>query len=101
MPSVPQDEEIKANRLKILADVQYDVVLKNNAKLIGKNLQVVIDDIVKKSNDGYIYNCRSQYNAPDIDSCIYVKSSKKLNVGEFIEVKITEIADYDLKGEEL
>lgn len=95
------DEEIKANRLKILADVQYDVVLKNNAKFISKNLQVVIDDIVKKSNDGYIYNCRSQYNAPDIDSCIYVKSSKKLNVGEFIEVKITEIADYDLKGEEL
>ena len=95
------DEEIKANRLKILADVQYDVVLKNNAKFIGKNLQVVIDNIAEKSKDGYIYNCRSQYNAPDIDSCIYVKSSKKLNVGEFIEVKITEIADYDLKGEEL
>ena len=36
--------------------------------------------------------------APDIDGSVLFESSKNINVGEFIKVKIIKNMDYDLVG---
>ena len=46
------------------------------------------------------YLIRSYYNAPDdIDGKIIVDSSRPLNIGEIVKVKITDAFVYDLMGE--
>ena len=44
---------------------------------------------------------RYEGQAPDIDGHVLINDSngKVLNVGEFVDVKITEILEYDLIGE--
>lgn len=94
-------EEVKKQRLEKLADLQYEIVCQNNKHAVGKQMTVVIDDIISRSGEKYIYKARSQYNAPDIDGCVYVTSDKMLNTGDFVNVVINGYADYDLKGEAL
>jgi ribosomal protein S12 methylthiotransferase len=47
------------------------------------------------------YLGRSQYDAPEVDGCVYVQSSKLLKAGDFVDVKITDAYEYDLAGEAL
>ena len=52
---------------------------------------------VKEHNN---YLLRSYFNAPDdIDGRIVVTSSKPLNIGDIVKVKITDAFVYDLLGE--
>jgi len=45
------------------------------------------------------YVARSQSQAPDIDSVVYVGSAKKLHAGQFVNVKVTDYRAYDLVAE--
>ena len=36
---------------------------------------------------------------PDVDGIVYVSTDTKLRIGDFIKVRITQVLDYDLKGE--
>ncbi|HRQ42818.1 MAG: Ribosomal protein S12 methylthiotransferase RimO [Candidatus Aerophobetes bacterium ADurb.Bin490] len=66
---------------------------KNSAK--GKTIKVLIAGMKNSTT----YAARTQGNAPDIDSYVLVKASKKLDAGSFCNVKITGVQGYDLKGE--
>lgn len=93
------DEKTKMSRLEALARLQYDIVQKINKGFVGKTLEAVVDDIVSEDGGRYIYSCRSQYNAPDIDGCVYGVSDRRLDIGDFVNIKINGVSDYDLKGE--
>lgn len=41
---------------------------------------------------------RSQYDAPEVDGLVYIHSSKELNPGDFVSVKIIDTLEYDLVG---
>ena len=41
---------------------------------------------------------RSQGDAPDIDGKIFFSSAKPLKMGEFIDVLVEDVLDYDLIG---
>ena len=87
-------EKTKSKRLEKLADIQYNVVLKNNKKILNNDLQVVVDEIVDN-----IAICRSEYQAPFIDPVIYVENTNNLKPHTYYQIKVTEFIDYDLKGE--
>ena len=55
-------------------------------------------DILVEGYNGEYYYGRSYEMAPDIDASVLFKSSKNINVGELIKVKIIENMDYDLVG---
>ena len=38
-------------------------------------------------------------DAPDVDGQVYVTSDKDLVIGSFVDVKIIEALEYDLRGE--
>lgn len=90
----PVPDRTKAKRLEKLAATQYRAVIKNNKKMLGKELEVVVDEVI----DGTAI-CRSQYQAPFIDSVIYLENVKDLKPNTYYKVCITEFMDYDFKGE--
>ena len=88
--------KVKSKRFSKVMEQQYKIVKELNKKYINTTQEVVIDDY--NENIGY-YICRNQYNSPEVDTIVYVSTDKKLRIGDFIKVKITEVLDYDLKGE--
>ena len=38
-------------------------------------------------------------DAPDVDGVIYLSSDEELSPGSFVDVRIIEALDYDLRGE--
>jgi ribosomal protein S12 methylthiotransferase len=74
---------------EISADLQQE--------FIGKTLKVMIDEEQKGEKD--IYLARSEFDAPEVDGLVYVRSRKKLQPGDFVPVRITDAYEYDLAGE--
>ena len=86
----------KEKYVKRLYKVQNEIVQQNNTQYVGKTLECVIDEQI----DDVTYLGRSQYQAPEIDSVVYVTSNNPLEVGKYYDVKICSIYDdYDLIGE--
>ena len=90
------DEQLKQDRYDILMQTQLTVSEEHNAESIGKTLTVLCDGYDRIAE---IYYGRSYADAPDVDGKVYFKSTKPVNSGEFVSVKITEALDYDLIGE--
>jgi ribosomal protein S12 methylthiotransferase len=86
-------EEIKKKREKKLMLAQKDISEEINKLKIGK-----LYDILVEGHNGKYYYGRSCEMAPDIDASVLFKSSKNIDNGEFINVKIIENMDYDLVG---
>ncbi len=91
------DENVKEERLKKLFDVQKDISLQKNKERIGKEYEVIVEDI---SEDEEYFLCRSMLEAPDVDGRIYIKiddeSAEKVIVGDYAKVKIIDCDNYDL-----
>lgn len=90
------DEEVKKRRADILMDIQYSVTEELNQNRVGNTYRVIVDSI----EDG-MYNGRAYFDSPEIDSGIMFKSDDKLNIGDFVNVKITACEGYDLIGEKV
>ncbi len=86
-------EEIKKKREEKLMLVQKGISEQINKLKIGK-----LYDILVEGYNGKSYYGRSYEMAPDIDASVLFESSKNIEVGEFIKVKIIENMDYDLVG---
>lgn len=90
---IPQ--KIKEERLNILGELISDNYKKRNKSLIGKELNVLYEDIDFNKN---MFVGRAEFDAPEIDGNIYF-SGDFADVGEFYKVKITDYDGYDLIGE--
>ena len=90
---VPQ--RVKQERYNIIMSAQQEIARQVNQRYRGKTLQVLIEE---KQEDG-LYIGRSQYDAPEVDGLIYVKTRKELPIGDFVDAKITDTYEYDLMGE--
>lgn len=85
--------EVKQRRLDRLMAVQQEISSEVQAAKVGKTLKTIID---RKEGDFYVG--RSEYCSPDVDPEILIKSGKKLRVGAFYDVHITDSDDFDLYG---
>lgn len=88
-------QKIKEERLGAVMSLQQEISSALNRKFLGKIIRVLIDE---KDSDG-IYLGRSQYDAPEVDGLVYVRSRKPLRAGDFADVRITDTLEYDLTGE--
>ena len=87
------DEDVKKRRQEVLMNNQYTITETLNKKRIGKIYKVIIDE---KNDDSYIG--RSYMDSPEIDSGIMFTSKGTHNIGDFVNVKITDYDGYDLIG---
>ncbi|MCQ9207965.1 MAG: 30S ribosomal protein S12 methylthiotransferase RimO [Omnitrophica bacterium] len=90
-------EKTKQARYDQALSLQQDISREINQRFLGKELRILIDE--KPPEDKDVFLGRSQYDAPEVDGCVYVKSGKPLKVGEFVQVRITDTLEYDLVGE--
>lgn len=88
------DEDVKKRRQEVLMNAQYSITEASNKNRVGNVYKVIIDSFA----DGK-YTGRSYMDSPEIDSGIIFTSNKKLNIGDFVNVKITDFDGYDLIGE--
>ncbi len=88
------DEETKEKRYNKLMEIQQRIADEKNNEKIGKVIKVLIEG----SADGLYYG-RSQFDAPQIDGKVYIKTKNVYAPGEFSDVKITSAVNYDLIGE--
>jgi ribosomal protein S12 methylthiotransferase len=86
-------DELKKARVDELMRAQQDIAFAKAAKMIGQQIQVIIDRPADSDANQYVARSRSQ--APEIDSVTLVHG-RKLPVGELLAVKVTDTADYDL-----
>ena len=89
------DEQVKQDRMDILMREQLEINEANNAKMIGKTLNVICEDY---DPVGEIHFGRSEADAPEIDGKIYFRAEGRIAPGSFVKVKIREALDYDLVG---
>ncbi len=87
------DENVKLHREELLMEIQYGITEEANKSRVGNVYKVIVDGFEDGSYIG-----RSYLDSPEIDSGIIFKSDKKLNIGEFVNVKITDYNGYDLLG---
>lgn len=87
-------EEVKARRAEIVEDVQADIAYGKLEAMVGKELSVLCEgfDRLAECNFG-----RSYGEAPDIDGKIFFTG--KAAPGSFVQVRITELLDFDMIGE--
>lgn len=88
------DEAIKQRRQEVLMNTQYFITENSNKSRIGNTYKVIVD-----SFDGESYVGRSFMDSPEIDSGIIFTSNDKIEIGSFVNVKITDFDGYDLIGE--
>jgi ribosomal protein S12 methylthiotransferase len=88
------DERIKRERFDRLMSLQQDISKEVNEKFLHKYIEVLIEERQKGKKASYIG--RTQYDAPEVDGQVYVRSKKTLKPGEFVNAKVTGILDYDL-----
>ncbi len=90
--------ELKEARFEELMSVQKEISEKINKDLIGREIEVLIDE--QDANDSRLFIGRSEGDAPEVDGQVYVRS-KGVRVGDFVKVRITDTLEYDLVGEEV
>jgi ribosomal protein S12 methylthiotransferase len=87
-------DETKQLRAQEVMEVQQEISYEKNQEKIGQVFKVLID---KKEAGRYLG--RTEFDSVEVDNEVVVQSSKKLAIGEFVQVRITKAYDYDLEGE--
>ncbi len=89
------DEDVKKHRAEVIMDQQYLSAEKFNRKMVGKEIEVVVEGFDKYAT---CYFGRSYADAPDIDPKVFFSSKKGLSTGDFVKVHIDDYMEYDLLG---
>ena len=90
------EEDVKTRRGEIIMQDQYSIMEEKNNEKIGKTYKVIVEDY-----DGYSdsYTGRTYMDAPEVDGLVRFTSDRDLDIGDFAEVEIFDVEDYDLIGE--
>ena len=89
---VPAEE--KEKRAQEIMEVQQEISFELNQQKVGKVFKTLID---KKEAGRYLG--RTEFDSVEVDNEVVIRSTKKIPIGEFVNVKITKAYDYDLEGE--
>ena len=89
----PVSQKEKEERLQRLNEVVNRYFLENNKKLVGKEVEVLVEGISEKKHMYYGYS--------DTNKLINFSSSHELTPGDLVMVKITDAKTWSLDGEAL
>jgi len=89
---IPAEE--KEERAREIMDLQQEISLEKNQEKLGKTMTVLVD---RKEAGRYLG--RTAFDSVEVDNEVIIQTTKKLQPGTFVEVKITKAYDYDLEGE--
>ena len=90
-------EEVKQQRASEIMELQSRISWELNQEKIGKTFRCIID-----RKEGNYFVGRTEFDSPDVDNEVLVDAAQHyVKVGEFVNLKIVDAADFDLYGEPL
>lgn len=89
----PISTEVKEQRRARIMDAQRVISQEMNQQRIGQTLRVLIEEDISGE-----YRGRTEADAPEVDNDVYVRSTRPLAVGSFVNVEIEDSAEFDLFG---
>lgn len=92
------NEDEKERRRDILMMLQSDISQRMNEAKIGKTVKVLVEDKDEIIKSWY---GRTYADSIEIDGKVFFKSNKIYKCGEFTEVEIEQVLEYDLFGKAL
>ncbi len=84
----------KEARAQEIMEVQQEISLEKNQEKLGQVFRVLVD---KKEAGRYLG--RTEFDSVEVDNEVVINTSRRLTIGEFVNVRITKAFDYDLEGE--
>ncbi|MEG1311580.1 MAG: 30S ribosomal protein S12 methylthiotransferase RimO [Romboutsia sp.] len=88
-------EDTKIERKDTLMLVQQSISQDLNSRKVGNIYEVLVEEQIEDK----VYIGRTQGDAEEIDSIVYIKTKNQLSVGDFVNVKINSALEYDLMGD--
>lgn len=89
----PKTKEARLNKLMKLEQKIAEIKLEEK---IVNTYSALVEGITP---DGKYYIARSYMDIPDEDGVIFIKNTKKIKMGSFVDCKITGVREYDLIAE--
>ncbi len=87
-------EDVKQARLDKIMRIQQNISAELEAEKVGQTLKVIID-----RQEGDYYVGRTEFCSPEVDPEVLIPvEEKKLKIGEFYDVYITDSEEFDLYG---
>lgn len=86
------DEDTKMERFQRLRDLADQISSSRIKRRIGEKMEVLV---LGQEEDGQLYG-RCQYQAPEVDGVVYVDKGE---VGDLVDVTITDTLLYEMEGE--
>lgn len=89
------DADTAAERVRIIEQIQSEIMDAYNEKRIGTDMEVLVDGYDEEAEQFY---GRTYADSPDIDGRVWLASQEPLEEGTFVTVRIDGTADGDLSG---
>ncbi|MFI2743218.1 30S ribosomal protein S12 methylthiotransferase RimO [Zhouia sp. PK063] len=87
-------EDLKEQRAAEIMDIQSQISWELNQEKIGKTFKCIID-----RKEGNYFIGRTEFDSPDVDNEVLIDATEHyVKIGEFVHIKITDAADFDLYG---
>lgn len=86
--------KVKQERVARIMELQQGISLELNGAKTGKQFRVLID-----SEEEEYYIGRTEFDSPEVDNEVLVSKNVSLEIGSFVDVKITDASEFDLFGE--
>ena len=88
-------DTIKEQRVAEIMEVQSQISFELNQEKVGKTFKCIFD-----RKEGNYFFGRTEFDSPDVDNDVIIDATKHyVQLGQFVNVKITEAGDFDLYGE--
>lgn len=88
---VPQ--KVKEQRAERIMEIQRQISHESNDRLMGRVVRVIVDRV-----EGDQWVGRTQYDSPEVDNEVFIRSDRELEVGAMVNVEITQCDDYEVWG---
>ncbi len=87
-------EAIKEERWHRFMEKAQEVSRRVLARRVGREIEIVVDEVDSEGAIG-----RSQWDAPEIDGCVFLNGESELAAGDRVRVRVTHSDEYDLWAE--
>jgi ribosomal protein S12 methylthiotransferase len=89
-------EKTKQKRVEQLMELQEGISRELNQAKVGKTLDVLVD-----RKEGGVFIGRTEFDSPEVDNEVILKTDGYLRLGDFVKAKITGASEFDLQAEVL
>jgi ribosomal protein S12 methylthiotransferase len=90
-------EDVKADRLEALMDVQREISFELNLTQVGTRTMALVDRVIEDDPE-FAFQARTESQALDVDGVTNLFPAEGVEPGDFVEIEIVDALDYDLIG---